>query len=150
MRFIEGAARQGSRLMMSYRDKAFPTTAELKEQFASHYVDVGFRRRAVEYGIARYAPEGPGHNAQEYLLIGTKPKALKTAAAKEAERGCHTSITGEIRSGGLESSGEELLADDKRFSFILVHAGANRNGDFFTVEELRAHYRTAVGTKVDL
>jgi len=273
--FIEGTARLGARLMMSYRDKAYPTAAELKEMIAERFGSVEFRRRAVSYGIARYAPEGPGRNAQEYLLIASKPKAMKAAAAdksllapldtpwewdwakeadaiiellgwkglfgscaytnfdyparekednrypmakaayylpyrkmvdgkllvvwqglvaamaalngarggtklsaaarKEAywtlvewyqafdkeppelasdadqtERGCHTRITGEIKSQGLAASGDDLPTEDKRFTCVLVHGGANRNGDFFTVEELRSNYRSAVGTKVDL
>lgn len=273
--FIEGAVKLGAKLIMSYRDKAFPTAAELKEMLADKYGSVEFRRRAVAYGIARYAPDNPGGNAQEYLLIGTKPKAMESAAADKSElapvetpwewdwtkdadaiveklgwkglaescaytdlgypaqekeddkwpmvkaayhlpyrklirgkllvvwhglvaamaalngarggvklppaakreayktlmewyrvfekeppefvtahvqtdRCCHTSVTGEIRLGRLESSAEDLPTEDRRFTFILVHAGTNRNGDHFTIDELRSNYRTAVGTKIDL
>jgi len=157
--FIEGTSVIGARLMMSYRDKAYPTAAELKELLGDKFANVEFRRRAVSYGIARYAPEGPGRNAQEYLLIASKPKAMKSAADDKstsknlptaAERACHTSITGEIRLEALAVAEEVLPTGDKRFTFILVHGGANRNGDFFTVEELRSNYRSAVGTKVDL
>ena len=156
--FIDGTARIGARLIMSYRDKAFPTAAELKELMGEKYGTVDFRRRAVSYGIARYAPEGPGRDAQEYLLIATKPKALKAAAADKrelapvaADRFCHTTVTADIKLGRLQSNADgDLPQEDKRFTFILVHAGVNRNGDFFTIEELRSNYRSAVGTKVDL
>jgi len=285
--FIAGSAGMGAHLLMSYRNMAYPTAAELKEMFGERYREVDFRRRGVSYGIARYAGEGAGRDAQEYLLIGSKPKALKAAAAdrsdlapidtrwtwdwtkdadaiieklgwkgladacayveldydaKEREdgrwpqakaayhlpyrklidgrllvvwrglvaamaalngarggvklpqaareeawkrlahwyerfekeppalaalsavptqagagdgihRACHTSLTGEIIAAESLSASSEAIGNvtaDKRFTFILVHSGTNKNGDHFTVEELRSHHLTAVGTKIDL
>ncbi len=83
--FVDGTAHIGAYLMMSYRDKAYPTAAELKEMFRERYDEVDFRRRSVSYGIARYAGEGSGRDAQEYLVIASKPKALKAAAADKSD-----------------------------------------------------------------
>lgn len=41
-------------------------------------------------------------------------------------------------------------AGDPQFGFILCRAGANKNGDHFTPEELAARYMTAVNKKIDL
>ena len=153
--FVDESAKIGAQLMMSYRDKAFPTAAELKGMFGGRFGSVDFRRRSISYNIARYAKEGSGRDAQEYLLIGSKPKAMKTAAdyrtgqsINNIHRAFHTLLTGEIITTDVPNS--SASEGDKRFSFILVHTGTNRNGDHFTAEELKNNYRTAVNTKIDL
>ena len=83
--FIEGSAQTNARLLMSYRDKAYPTAAELKEMFGDKYGEVDFRRRAVSYGIAKYAGEGSGRDAQEYLIIASKPKKQSSTKAAESD-----------------------------------------------------------------
>ncbi|MDP8228177.1 MAG: DNA adenine methylase, partial [Candidatus Electryoneaceae bacterium] len=160
--FVEGSAQVGARLMMSYRDKAYPTAAELKKVFGGMFGDVDFRRRSVSYNIARYADEGSGRDAQEYLVIGSKPKAMKAAADVRTKRTtpidsihrtCHTSITGDIIvADGLTSQAESTdgAGGDQRFTFILAHAGTNLNGDHFSVEELKDNCQSAVNTKIDL
>jgi len=151
--FIQGSAQNNAQLLMSYRDKAYPTAAELKEMFGAKYDTVDFRRRAVSYGIARYAGEGSGRDAQEYLIIASKPKKQSsTKAENTVTRKCHTSLTGEIIStDGMSTEAATQTPDgDQRFTFILTHAGTNLNGDHFTIDELRNNHSSAVNTKIDL
>ena len=151
--FVAGSAQNSARLLMSYRDKAYPTAAELKEMFGIKYSDVDFRRRAVSYGIAKYAGEGSGRDAQEYLIIASKPKKQSsTKASNDILRSCHTSLTGDIvLSGGMSTeAANQNQTGDQKFTFILTHAGTNLNGDHFTVEELRTNHTSAVNTKIDL
>ncbi|MDP8237884.1 MAG: hypothetical protein P9X24_02230, partial [Candidatus Hatepunaea meridiana] len=143
---------------------AYPTAAELKEAFNQKYSDVDFRRRAVSYGIAKYAGEGSGRDAKEYLIIASKPKKQSSTKAAKSDlapidtkdsirRTCHTSLTGDIIvADGLTS--QAISTDgangDQRFTFILAHAGTNLNGDHFSVDELKNNYESAVNTKIDL
>jgi adenine-specific DNA methylase len=151
--FIQGSARNNAQLLMSYRDKAFPTAAELKEMFGANYNGVDFRRRAVSYGIARYAGEGPGRDAQEYLIIASKPKKQSsTKASDDISRNCQTSLTGDIIShdGMFTEAEAQTPAGEQKFTFILTHAGTNLNGDHFTVDELQNNHESAINTKIDL
>jgi len=151
--FVERSAQGNSRLLMSYRDKAYPTAAELKEMFGENYDEVDFRRRAVSYGIAKYAGEGSGRDAQEYLIIASKPKKQSSAkAAINITRSCHTSLTGNIiLPEGLSSEAiTRKPVGDQKFTFILTHAGTNLNGDHFSVDELRKNHESAINTKIDL
>ena len=151
--FVEGSAQGNTRLLMSYRDKAYPTAAELKEMFGEKYGEVDFRRRAVSYGIAKYAGEGSGRDAQEYLIIASKPKKQSsTKAAVDKTRSCHTTLTGDIilpECLSTEAATQKPVGDQK-FTFILTHAGTNLNGDHFTIDELRNNHSSAVNTKIDL
>ena len=151
--FIQGSANGRAQLLMSYRDKAYPTAAELKEMFGAKYDAVDFRRRAVSYGIARYAGEGSGRDAQEYLIIASRPKKKRKAkSAEQINRQCHTSLTGDIiQQGGLSTkAADQYPSDDQKFTFILTHAGTNLNGDHFTIDELRDNHESAISTKIDL
>ena len=151
--YINGSAQNKAHLLMSYRDKAFPTAAELKAMFGDKYGEVDFRRRAVSYGIARYAGEGPGRDAQEYLIIASKPKKQSsTKSANTVTRNCHTSLTGDIvlPDGMSSEAATETHTGEQKFTFILTHAGTNLNGDHFTVNELRNNHSSAVNTKIDL
>ena len=151
--FVKGYAQNNARLLMSYRDKAYPTAAELKAMFGEKYSEVDFRRRAVSYGIAKYAGEGSGRDAQEYLIIASKPKKQSsTKAAVNITRSCHTSLTGDIilSEGMSTEAATQTPVGDQKFTFILTHAGTNLNGDHFSVDELRKNHESAVNTKIDL
>ncbi len=50
----------------------------------------------------------------------------------------------------IQSRLEKARTKDQEITFILTHAGANLNGDVFTVEELKASVETIVGKKVNL
>jgi len=99
----------------------------------------------VRYNIARYGAPGGGADAQELLFVASGP----LAAQASAHANFHTRITGQVITKSLIAQAQ-TDEGDKRFSFILTHVGANKNGDFFTEEECRRAYQTVVGTKIDV
>jgi len=144
--FIDGTAQIGAQLMMSYRDKAFPTAAELKEMLNAKFNAVDFKRKSVAYNIVRTEEDADsGRFAQEYLLIANSPKALK-AAADNPKALCHATLQAEIKM----IAEAQAPAGDPVFTFILTHTGTNLNGDNFTREELIKAAPTAINRKVDL
>jgi adenine-specific DNA methylase len=260
---VTAAAKRFPHILISYRDKAFPTEKELKGMVVESFGEVSVKRIATEYGLVRRESNAGGKYTNELLFIGKKtgagaakagredddildavadsdfkmktqknsqitlghsilhrwfaagwdsdgknetttwtrdqvvtehthlhslalerslvfsyipgsideslPEDLKKqvienmqkseAAASTASvlTGNHTTIIGDIRLSGtnpLAAEGISLsdnnVQGDKEFSFILTHAGANKNGDFFTVEELSARHQTAINKKIDL
>lgn len=260
---VTAAAKNFPHILISYRDKAFPTEKELKGMVAESFGDVKVKRIAVEYNIVKKESDAGGKYANELLFIGKKTAAgaakaeredddildaiadsdfkMKTqknsqltlghsilhrwfaagwdseeknetttwtreqvvtehtrlhrlalernlvfsfipgsvdetlpdelkkqikekfeqsnaaAASVQTHPENHTTIIGDIRLDGMNVLAAEgiSLSDnnaqgDKEFSFILTHAGPNKNGDFFTVEELSARHQTAINKKIDL
>ncbi len=258
---VTAAAKNFPHILISYRDKAFPTEKELKEMVAGAYSDIKVKRIAVEYNIVKKESDAGGKYANELLFIGKKtsagaakadaedsldsiadsdfkmktqknsqltlghsilhrwyaagwdsegknetttwtreqvvtehtrlhklalernlvfsyipdsidetlPDALKKQVKEKVEQSnaaaasnltpCenHTTVIGDIRLPDISplategiSLSENNPSGDKEFSFILTHAGANKNGDYFTVEELSARHQTAINKKIDL
>jgi len=274
--FISGAAEMGAHLLMSYRDKAFPTSKELQELMEARFGEVELHKKSVQYTIG--IRSGSKHDAKEYLFVATKPRKSKASAAEDelapietpwewswgpdanaiidkfgwaglakscayvkldyparehdskypvakqayflpyrkiidskllvvwrgvaaamaalngarggvklskdareqayevlskwyqafereapplkAEADCninrslHTQFNGEILlseagEGEDKSSDPPAGGKDPTFIFILTHAGANKNGDYFPPEELKANHGTAVNSKID-
>ena len=266
--FITGIAEMGANLLMSYRDKAYPSAAELKEMMGGCFGEVELHRKKVEYMIG--IRSGSKHFAQEYLFVAGKPSKAKAVAsenelapmetpwdwnwgadagaiiekfgwaglakacayvnldypAKEKEgkfpqakqayflpyrkivkgkllvvwRGVAAAMAAlngarggvklprkakeqaykalvkwykefeheppplkaeadynVVRNLQAKFEGEILFADavegdekkDPTVVFVLTHVGANRNGDFFLPDELKANHGTAVNTKID-
>ncbi|HPI78837.1 MAG TPA: hypothetical protein PLK80_19045, partial [bacterium] len=254
---VSAAGKKFPHILISYRDKAFPTEKELKSMVADSFGDVRVKRIAVEYNIVKKESDAGGKYANELLFIGNKSAAGASAKAETyddildaiadsdfqmktrkntqltlghsilhrwfaagwdsegknetttwtldqvvteharlhtlaLERGLdfsyipgsideslpgdlkkqviekmqktesaattasphsgnHTTIIGDIRvadASQLAAEGISLsdngVQGDKEFSFILTHAGANKNGDFFTVEELSSRHQTAI------
>ncbi len=90
-------------------------------------------------------------------VIEKMQKSESAAATASMTTGNHTTIIGDIRLSDINPLAAEgiSLSDngvqgDKEFSFILTHAGANKNGDFFTIEELSSRHQTAINKKIDL
>jgi len=260
---VTAAAKNFPHILISYRDKAFPTEKELKEMVAGAFGDVKVKRIAVEYNIVKKESDAGGKYANELLFIGRKtaagaakagredddipdaaadsdfrmktqknsqltlghsilhrwyaagwdsqgknetttwtreqvvtehtrlhklalernlvfsyipdsidetlPYSLKKQVKERFEQSgaaaasnlspCenHTAVIGDIRLDGMNllaaegiSLSENSVSGDKEFSFILTHAGANKNGDYFSVEELSARHQTAINKKIDL
>ncbi len=266
--FIEGVAKMGAHLLMSYRDHAFPTSKELQAIMAERFGEVDLHKKSVQYTIG--IRSGSKHDAKEYLFVASKPRKGKAAAAEDelappetpwdwnwgaeangiidkfgwaglakacayvkmdypskehdgkypvakqayflpyrkiidgklmvvwrgvaaamaslngarggvklskearkqayevllkwyeafereapplkAEADCnvnrnlHAKFDGEIL---LAEAGEGEEKKDPTFTFILTHAGANKNGDYFLPEELKSNHGTAVNSKID-
>jgi len=259
---IDAASRNFPRILISYRDKAYPSEKELREILGTAYGGVTVRKIAVEYNIVKRESAAGGKYANELLFIGnraktgssraglnekdliettgddfrmktrknsqltlghsllhrwfaagwdsegknstttwskaqvvsehtrlhrialdrglvfsfmpgtideTLPDALKKQVEKKIEENKasasaarsngtnHASIIGDIsivRNEAFSTEGLQLSDDaeggDKEFTFILTHAGTNKNGDHFTIEELEARHQTAVNKKIDL
>jgi len=169
---VTAAAKRFPHILISYRDKAFPNEKELKGMVAESFGDVRVKRIATEYGLVRRESNAGGKYTNELLFIGKKTASGAVAGAAKAERedddileavaasvpnGNHTTVIGDIRLSEVNllaaegiSLSDNNVQGDKEFSFILTHAGPNKNGDFFTVEELSARHQTAINKKIDL
>lgn len=165
---VAAAGKKFPHILISYRDKAFPTEQELKSMVAESFGDVRVKRIAVEYNIVKKESDAGGKYANELLFIGKKTAAgaakagcadddILDAVAASVPTGNHTTIIGDIRLSEVNplaaegiSLSDNNVQGDKEFSFILTHAGANKNGDFFTVEELSARHQTSINKKIDL
>lgn len=80
------------------------------------------------------------------MFIGQDPMSSSAAAAEVTMHAFGRSAI----QAQLTLSTEAAEGTDKKFEFILTHAGTNRNGDHFTKDELKKNGATAVGKKVDL
>lgn len=260
---VTAAGKNFPHILISYRDKAFPTENELKDMVGGAYGDVRVKRIAMTYGLVRRETEAGGKYANELLFIGKKTAAGVARAGREEddildaiadsdfkmktrknsqitlghsilhrwyaagwdsggkneattwtreqsvtehtrlhrlalERGLdfsyipgsidetlpeelkkrvnekhgqssaaaacgqtrpenHTTVIGDIRLSDMNllaaegiSLSDNNVPGDKEFSFILTHAGANKNGDFFTAGELSSRHQTAINKKIDL
>jgi adenine-specific DNA methylase len=155
--FIAAARRNYGTLVISYRDKAFPTQDEIKGMLAEGFKTVQVNAIDVQYGIVPYEAKRGGKFAKELLFVASGPKAL-SAAASEGDPGppIHTSVPVEIAFHDEETPSAQAInvgetpSGDKEFSFILCHVGTNKNGDRFTRDELEGRHQTAVNRKIDL
>ncbi|MHB1001949.1 MAG: DNA adenine methylase [Armatimonadota bacterium] len=145
-------------VLMSYRDHAFPTEAEIKNIFFERFGQVKVKGMDVEYNIV-LGKDSEGKNGRELLFIASdsrsekKPAAASSVASLAAN--CHTSIPVEVRLQSNESMSTSAVdlnpnAGDPQFSFIMCRVGTNKNGDHFLPEELSARYSTAINKKIDL
>jgi len=144
--FFEGflsAAKHISHWIISYRDQAYPSEAEIKKIVSLNGKSSRMKSKTHQYSIS--AKHGENSLAKERLFI-CSPSGAK--AAVSYERNVHTRILGTVDSTSLSTEAEK--AGDKQFRFILTHAGTNRNGDHFTSDELKQAAETAVGKKIDL
>ncbi|MHB9037071.1 MAG: DNA adenine methylase [Armatimonadota bacterium] len=141
-------------VIMSYRDRAFPTEKEIKDIFAERFGQVRVKGMEVEYGIVM-GKGGEGKNARELLFVASNGTRVSKSVAASLAANCHTSIPVEVAiSGGdgLSASAIDLNpnAGDPQFGFIMCRAGTNKNGDHFTPDELATRYTTAINKKIDL
>ncbi len=141
-------------VLLSYRDRAFPREAEIRDIFCEHYGRVRVTGMEVDYNIAKDIGR-EGKRARELLFVSSRPRRAPRSAAASVHAACHTSIPVELvpsPSGVLSATALDLLqnAGDPQFSFVLCRSGTNRNGDHFTAEELAARYATAINKKIDL
>ncbi len=141
-------------VLLSYRDRAFPREAEIRDIFGEHYGRVRVTGMEVDYNIAKDIGR-EGKHARELLFVSSRPRRAPRSAAASAQAACHTSIPVELVPSspmGLSASAIDLVqnAGDPQFSFVLCRSGTNRNGDHFTADELAARYTTAINKKIDL
>ena len=154
---IAAARRSYGTLVISYRDRAFPTQDEIKGMLAQGWGKVQVNAIDVQYGIVPYEAKRGGKFAKELLFVASGPKAMATAASDGAVLApFHTSFPVEITLADGETPSAQAInvgdtpTGDKEFSFVLCHAGTNKNGDRFTREELEARHQTALSKKIDL
>ena len=151
--FITGSANIGAHLLMSYRDHAFPTSKELQSLLDEHYGEIELHKKSVQYTIG--IRSGSKHDAKEFLFVATNPRKGKASATEDegiTNRNLHARFEGEILLAEADEDKSSDPAIDKKdpvFTFILTHAGANKNGDYFLPEELKANHGTAVNSKID-
>ncbi|HEY3415633.1 MAG TPA: DNA adenine methylase, partial [Armatimonadota bacterium] len=136
-------------VLLSYRDKAFPSEDDIQRIFGEHYGLVRKKAMEVEYNIARTYGTG-GQFAKELLFVSSKPRqTAKSAQADVRPANCHTSLPVDVL---LSAEAQATMpgTGDPRFTCILCRVGTNKNGDHFTAEELSSRYVTAVNKKIDL
>ncbi len=141
-------------VIMSYRDRAFPTEKEIKDILAERFGQVRVKGMDVEYGIVM-GKGGEGKNARELLFIASGSRQAPRSIASASASNCHTAIPVEVSlkvRDGLSTEAVDLNpnAGDPQFSFIMCRVGTNKNGDHFTPDELAARYTTAINKKIDL
>lgn len=141
-------------VLLSYRDRAFPREAEIRDIFGEHYGRVRVAGLEVAYNIAKDIGR-EGKHARELLFVSSRPRRAPRSAAASAQAACHTSIPVELvpsSAAGLSATALDGVqnAGDPQFSFVLCRSGTNRNGDHFAPEELAARYSTAINKKIDL
>jgi len=132
------AQKQYPHLLISYRDKAYPTKSEIKSFLKDAYQHSTVKEIEVEYRFGRKDSKAGGKYARELLFTASKPVKTK------AERNRHASLTCDAH---LNSKAKE---GDPQFTFILTHAGTNANGDHFLASELKSKHNTVVEKKIDL
>ncbi len=141
-------------VIMSYRDRAFPTEAEIRDIFAERFSQVRVKEMEVEYGIV-LGKEGGGKNGRELLFVAANSRSAPRSIASAGEPNCHTTIPVEVSLANRDGLSAEAIdlnpnAGDPQFSFVMCRAGTNKNGDHFTPDELAARYTTAINKKIDL
>ena len=139
-------------VLMSYRDRAFPTEAEIKDIFAERFGQVRVKGMDVEYGLV-LGKGGEGKNARELLFIASNSRSTPKSVVASLAANCHTSIPVDVATGSVLSASAidlNLNAGDPQFSFVMCRAGTNKNGDHFLPEELATRYTTAINKKIDL
>ena len=141
-------------VLLSYRDRAFPREAEIRDIFGTHYGRVSVAGLEVDYNIAKDIGR-EGKHARELLFVSSRPRSAPRSAAGSATASCHTSIPVDLvpsPPGALSAAALDRARNggDPQFSFVLCRSGTNKNGDHFTPEELAARYQTAIHKKIDL
>lgn len=141
-------------ILMSYRNRAFPTEKELRDIWADRFGNVRVKGMDVEYNSV-LGKDSEGRNGRELLFISSNPGSTPKSAAASLPANCHTSIPVEVciaGSGQLSADAIDINpnAGDPQFGFIMCRVGTNRNGDNFTPEELSTRYTTAINKKIDL
>ncbi|MCE5314017.1 MAG: DNA adenine methylase [Armatimonadota bacterium] len=139
-----------STVIMSYRDKAFPTEKELRDIWGDRFQKVSVKGMDVDYNMV-VGRDCEGGRARELLFIASGSNKTSRSAAVALPANCHTSIPVEVPDN-LSASATDLNpnAGDPQFSFIMCRAGTNKNGDHFTPDELASRYTTAMNKKIDL
>ena len=146
-----GAAKHIDHWIISYRDKAYPSEAEIKKIVANNGKSSRMKTKTHQYQIS--AGHGENSLAKEHLFV-CGPGSTRASATFERKTalpmvpGVHTRIVGTVDEASLQAEADK--AGDKRFRFILTHVGTNRNGDHFTAQELQQAAESAVGKKIDL
>ncbi|MDH7601923.1 MAG: DNA adenine methylase [Armatimonadota bacterium] len=141
-------------VILSYRDRAFPTEKEIRDIFSERLGNVRVRGMDVEYNIV-LGKEGEGKTGRELLFISSKSGSAPKSSAAALPANCHTSIPVEVRITGSEQLSADATditpnSGDPQFGFIMCRVGTNKNGDHFTPEELSTRCTTAINKKIDL
>lgn len=146
--------------MLSYRDQAIPSEAELEEILEA----AGRQTSKVEtehtYTLAGPKRDGDYSKAREILFLGRVKPASETPEDAAVKRQQDAAAAAEARAaliatldvGRLVAVAEDAKegGEDHEIAFVLCHAGTNRNGDHFTVDELTKAAASAAGVKINL
>ncbi len=152
-----GAAKHIPHWIISYRDQAYPSEAEIKTIVGANGKSSRMKSKTHQYQIS--AQRSEHSQAREHLFVcapgGAKASVEYAEIPREVQdartTGSHPIHTRIPSMGGMEFlSAKAEQSGDKRFKFILTHVGTNRNGDHFTAEELQRAAETAIGKKIDL
>ena len=130
--------------ILSYRDRAYPNEKEIKKIIALNGKNSRMKTKEHQYQIS--SKRSDSTLAKEHLFVCSPAERASTSA--NITSNISTRITGAIIKDSLTT--EASKEEDKRFKFILTHAGTNRNGDHFTIEELKLAADTAITKKIDL
>lgn len=141
-------------VIMSYRDRAFPTESEIRDIFAERFSQVRVKGMEVEYGIV-LGKDGEGKHGRELLFVASNSRPAPRSIASAGESNCHTTIPVEVSLTNRDRLSAEAIdlnpnAGDPQFSFVMCRAGTNKNGDHFTPDELATRCTTAINKKIDL
>ena len=156
--------------IISYRDKAYPSENSMKKLIEKHGKASRMKSHDHKYSLAgKNRNDDPSNAAKEHLFIcgpgSAKSKAnidddsnleldtketldesLSKPVILEENNNLKARFEGHILMSETGQSGDQK---DPTFVFILTHAGANKNGDYFLPEELKANHGTAINSKID-
>ena len=131
--------------ILSYRDKSYPDEKEIKKIIASFGKKSRMKSRDHIY-LRNNSIRSESSYPKEHIFV-CMPEDIATASNSKLSI-ISTKITGKVITDSLTTNAAKK--QDKRFKFVLTHAGTNRNGDHFTVEELQQAATSAITKKIDL
>ena len=165
--------------ILSYRDHSYPTESEMQALFEKAGRELRLETKDFSYGslAGKNRDQAPA-KAKEYLFVGTTKKdkaanpanpkeddvkdrepvdaaaiaAMAAAASDKAHRAVGARMTARLVAGRVVAVADAKPegGEDHEIAFVLCHAGTNKNGDHFTVEELKAAAPSAAGVKINL
>lgn len=146
--------------LLSYRDQAVPSEAELQEILESAGRQTTKSETEHDYQLAGPKRDGGYSKAREVLFLGRLKPASETPEEppvkpnQDSKRAAATlaALTASLEVGRMVAVAEEKPEgqEDHEIAFVLCHAGTNRNHDHFTVAELKKAAASAAGVKINL
>ncbi|MFA7331032.1 MAG: DNA adenine methylase [Candidatus Delongbacteria bacterium] len=146
--------------LLSYRDQAVPSEAELQEILEAAGRQTTKTDTEHDYQMAGPKRDGGYSKAREVLFLGRLMPASETPEElpvkpnpdPKHDTATRAALTASLEVGRLVAVAEEKPEgqEDHEIAFVLCHAGTNRNHDHFTVAELKKAAASAAGVKINL